>query len=450
MPPDDTATIEKPSPPSEVGHEETPGAPPGAAIEDVYGDFDAADRAENAPPKPAPKKESGKAAPKPVSRPAGSAEKQSGEDGGEDTSKKPAGSSASSAGSDAGKDKSFKTLSDEEYAKLDKPARVAFNAGLREQYAKASSRVKALEADLEKARTTSSDGNRVKELQELLNARDARLKEVEDHLRMTAYERSEEFKDKYQKPYLSAYTAGRNKAASLKLVQRLNPDTDEIVQQARQGTAEDFDAIMRIADDDAAYELADRMFGPKALAVMHYRERVQELHQQSREAIEERRTKAEAFEKEAAERQKQQAEQTEAQSRERAALLAKHISDGMKAHPDWFETAEGDEEAPKVIEAGKAIADSLFTGVNPKTGKPYTNDGMIRFHAFVRNAIAAHGPLLHRLNASKARIADLEAQLAEFKESSTIEDAGRRGNEGSPTDSLPGDEEFQEIDRRSR
>lgn len=440
MPEMTTTTSPASAAPSVVDAESTPNAPPIADISDVYGDFDAAERdTPSTPPAQAKPEPSKTAAPDKAKAPA--------------TDKAPVKPAADKAPAKTApetpeKTGEFSNLTDEQYAKLDKGSRVAFNSSLRQHAAKLEERLRSATAELEKVKSTPADNGRVKELESLLEARETRLKEVEENLRMTAYERSDEYKEKFQKPYVQAYGMGRNKAASMKTVERKN-DMDEVVQPQRQGTAEDFDAIMRISDDDTAYEYAEKLFGPKALAVMHYRERVQELHQQSRDAIEDRKAKAEMYEKEAAEMQKRKADETEAQTRQRAEMFRKAVDEGTKQHPEWFTPEEGDNEGQKVIDAGKAIADSLFTGINPKTGKPYTTEGMVRFHAFVRNALAAHGHLQHRMKAAQAKVAALEAQLAEFKESSTLTDAGR-GGESNKSDGLAGPEEFYEADRGRR
>lgn len=160
------------------------------------------------------------------------------EKAGEDTSKKEkAATSASSAGSEEGKDKTFKAVTDAEYAKMDKPQRVAYNASLRQQNAKLEQELRSARSELQQVKTKPADNGRVKELETLLDARDKRLKEVEEHLRLTAYERSEEFKKQYQEPISDEWGLGRQETATLKVIQRTNEETGEVTQQARAGHA---------------------------------------------------------------------------------------------------------------------------------------------------------------------------------------------------------------------
>lgn len=428
--PDQPQAPAKAETPDIVGGQETPGAAPVQDIADVYGDFDAADKTEPTPSAPAPPKPASKAQPKPATPAAKPAPEPDKTPAKPEPAAKP----------------DFKSLSDEEYAKLDKPARVAYNASLRQRNA-------TLESELHKLRTEGpkakpADDTRIKELQAQIEERDNRLKELDSHLRTVAYEKSQEFQDKYQKPYVAAYVTGRKKAAQLRVAEIKN-DVDEVVQQARQGTEEDFDAIMRIADDNLASEKAVELFGTKASVILYYRERVNELQEASRAALEDHRGRAATLDKERAEKEQRQAQETEEANNKRAELFRSSVDKGAAEHPDWFKVEEGDEEGKTVVESGKAMANALLTGVNPRTGKPFTPEGLVRYHAFVHNVISAHGPLLHQLKAAKSKIGDLEAQLAEFKESGTLDDAGRTGESGASS-GLAGDEEFYEADRVRR
>lgn len=402
-------------------------APPVSNMEDVYGEFDAIESKDTGQ-QAAPAKEMARQAPK------------------QDTTQEQ--SSAASATTkpteDGGKTEN-PTASDAGKPAEQKPVKAA---ELRNAYENLKREHHKLKADFEKAKTASQDETRVKQLQELLdNERKARA-EIEQELKMTAYERSQEFKDKFQKPYMDAYKMGRQKAASLK-VQEVKNDVDEVVRPGRQGTEADFDTIMRIDDDDTAAEKAAELFGPvKAQAVLYYRERVQELHNSSRSAIEDYRNNAATREKEMIEARTRQEQQQAEMAKANAETFRKLVDEGIKARPEFFTPAEGDTEAAEVVKRGQAVADSLFSGINPKTGRPYTPDGLVKFHAFVRNAVAAHGHILHKLKAAEVKLAEMESDLAEYKQSGSSKDSGRAG-EPKKGDGLPGDEEFDEVESRS-
>lgn len=321
-------------------------------------------------------------------------------------------------------------------------------AELRNAYENLKREHHKLKADLEKARTASQDETRVKQLQELLDNERKTRTEIENELKMSAYERSQEFKDKFQRPYMDAYKMGRQKAASLK-IQEIKNDVDEVVRPGRQGTEADFDLIMRIDDDDTAAEKAAELFGPvKAQSVLYYRERVQELHNSSRSEIEDYRNKAATREKEMTEARTRQEQEQAERIKANGETFRKLVEEGIKAKPEYFTPAEGDNEAAEMVKRGQAVADSLFSGINPKTGRPYTPDGLVKFHAFVRNAVAAHGHILHKLKAAEVKMAELESDLVEYKQSGSSKDSGRAGDTRKG-DGLPGEEEFDEIESRS-
>lgn len=396
--------------------------PPVQNIDDVYGEFDSTEAS-------ASKKESAQQRP-----PSGTPTKSEG-----------AVSSAKSA------DKKDATASDgkvkstvpdastkpDTESSQPKPVKAA---ELRTAYENLKSEHRSLKAEFEKLKAKPADDARVKQLQELLDSERKARAEIEQELKFTAYEKSQEFKDKFQKPYMEAYKMGRQKAASLK-------STNE-AGEVRQGTEADFDSLMRIEDDDLATDKAVELFGNKAQMVLYYRERVQELHNSSRAAIEEYRGSAEKREKEQSEALTRQEAEREQQSKAAAELFHKAVEEGKKSRPELFTPPEGDEAAAELIKRGESVADSLFTRVNPKTGRPYTPDGLIKFHAFVRNAIASHGHLMHKLKAAETRMAELESDLAEYKKSGTSEDSGRAGEKPTGT-GLAGDEEFDAAESKS-
>ena len=59
-----------------------------------------------------------------------------------------------------------------------------------------------------------------------------RVADYETELKFTQYEKSTEYKERYQKPFETAYLSGRSKAAGLKIVERKDED-GAILQQGR-------------------------------------------------------------------------------------------------------------------------------------------------------------------------------------------------------------------------
>lgn len=422
-------------PPSEKPTTATPqssaGTPPVQSIDDVYGDFDTA---EGTPP--APRKEAAAQAPKPSTQTKGQPS---------DTVVSGAEDSQTKTSTDAStKDSSAKDATKDTSTQQPKPVKAA---ELRSAYENLKREHKTLKAELEQVKAKPANEGEIKQLRELLDGERKARTELEQELKFAAYEKSQEFKDKFHKPYIEAYKQGRKKTASLKIPPKTD-DLGEVVTPGRQGTEADFDELMQIVDDDAAAEKATELFGSKAQMVLYYRERVQELQNSSRSAVEEYRQNASTREKEQAEARTRQQEQEAERLKSNADLFKKQVELGKQSRSELFTPEEGDTEAAEIIKHGEAVGDSLFSGINPKTGQPYTPEGLVKFHAFVRNAVAAHGHLLHKLRAAQTRLTELESDLKEFKESGTSADSGRAGEKPAGS-GLAGDEEFDQADAKS-
>jgi len=140
-------------------------------------------------------------------------------------------------------------------------------------------------AELQKSATAPKEWPEKKTYEEKLAEREKvladhakRVADYENELRFVRYEKSEEYRTKYEKPFTDAFLAGRDRASKLKIVERktdADPSTGQegrVIQQSRQGKAEDFDEIMRIADDDMAAERAMELYGPaKAPLILYHR-----------------------------------------------------------------------------------------------------------------------------------------------------------------------------------
>ena len=77
---------------------------------------------------------------------------------------------------------------------------------------------------------------------------------------------------------------------------------------------------------------------------------------------------------------------------------------------------EGDEEANTRLKKGFEIADRAFS-VNPLDPKltPEQRQEVVRLHSAVRNRAAAFGKLVYQNEKLAAKAAELEAELAKYK-----------------------------------
>lgn len=272
---------------------------------------------------------------------------------------------------------------------------------LRAAYETLKAKTKTLETELaqlkaERAKPAPEDPEK-KTLGERVQQYEKRLKELDEELKYAAYERSPEYQEKYEKPFIDAYQTGREKTARLKIT-----DAEGNVRQA---TAEDFDRIVRISDDDHAAELAAEMFGQKASVVMYHRERVQELNAARYRATEDyRKTGSERFKKASEEATARQTKLRELWEQENTRIREKY---------EHFKPQEGDEEGNRLLEQGYQLADLAFS--DQLQQEPM--EKQISVHAALRHRAAAFGRLVHQNKQLSTKVAELEKELAEFKES---------------------------------
>lgn len=290
-------------------------------------------------------------------------------------------------------------------------------AELRQAYENLKAKTRQLESDLAASRAETqtlkskpAEDPEKKSLQEKITDMQKRLDDAEARMRFTDYEHSEEYKEKYYQPFVDAYQAGRQKAASLKFT-----DAEGNV---RQGTAEDFDRIVQANDDDAA-DLANQLFGNKASAVLYHRERVQELNSARSRAIEQ-------FKKTGSEQAKQRQEQMAAQAKKMGEMFHSMVNKSSEKFPQLFKPIEGDAKGNEILQKGFDLVDAIFVrGGRDAQGNPIPPEKLVAMHASIRNRAAAFGRMVHLNNQLKSKIAALEKDLKEFQGSEPGSDDGK-------------------------
>lgn len=281
--------------------------------------------------------------------------------------------------------------------------------------------ISTLKKDLETARGGSpKDHPEFKALQERAEAAQKRADELENRIRFVSYKDSQEFKDKYEKPYVDAWITGRQRVAGMTVI--TDPETGE----SRKGTPEDFDTLMKIVSDDAAAEFAAEHFGNRASSVMYHREKVQELSGQADRAVEEYRTKGSEQEKQA----REQAETfNKTVSTEVGKLWNEGINGASEKYPQWSKPVEGDEKGNQLLARGLEMANKAFASFNvfdPKLSKEQRSE-MVRLHTALFNKAAWFDRLAYQKQAVDKENAELKKQLEEFKASAPGAGSGRRG-----------------------
>lgn len=304
-----------------------------------------------------------------------------------------------------------------------KPGEKPQKAGtLREAKDRAEARVKQLETELkterEKVAKPVDDPDKPKLTAELETLRQ-RAQELEEEVQFTNFERSQHYKDTFEKPFVDAFKSGRLKLASLKV----NGEDGAV----RQGTEQDFDDLMRLTDDDAAAEMAAERFGAKSSIAMYHREKVLELHTTKEQAKERYRT-------DGVKRDQERVAEQKKMSTELAQVFDASRTEGQEKYPKLFKPVEGDDAGNQMLERGQEQTSAAFTGYrkNPQTGKlePLPPKELARVRAAVWNKASNHDRAILQLQSERKRRQEAETKLKEFQGS--VPEAGGV-NRGAPS-----------------
>lgn len=303
--------------------------------------------------------------------------------------------------------------------------------------AKLEARIKELE---------SSGPDKLNPVVEELTQKKKRLEELENEIRYVKYEKSEEFQEKYEKPYLEAW-----KKASADLGE-LTVETED--GETRPATTADLIHLANLPLGEARAQ-ARIMFGDAADDVMAHRRVIRELSQAQTKALEDAK-------KNASEREKQLESQRQVEYQQTIKLWDESNKALAQKFPKWFAKVEGDTEGNTLLDRGFSLADLHFLGEKGLTpeqiemlpqqfrdklktaGKLDVKD-RVALDALLRHKIASHSRLALNLKKANSRIEELEKSLAEYEKSEPP--AGKTGGrpKGDAVNS-PTDEAFSELD----
>ena len=299
---------------------------------------------------------------------------------------------------------------------------------------------KAKVAELEKqaAERAALPPEEKEQYEQRLKAATDRLNELEGEMRLTNYEKTQEFQDKYQKPYDAAWVRAMKEVNEIPV---LNEDGTP-----RPATAQDLLSLVNLPLPQAK-ELARQMFGDFADDVMGFRKEIRGLYDSQRQAIEDAK-------KGGAEHEKQQRENMQKFHAE----AGKHIMDTWKqaneemlAHEKYgrfFKPVEGDDELNHRLDSGFKLAQQAFAE-NPRDPNltPERRSAIVRRHAALRNRAAAFGPMAARIERLESKLKEAETKLSQYQ-GSEPETAGATttASPGTPTarDSI-----FAELRKRA-
>lgn len=284
--------------------------------------------------------------------------------------------------------------------------------------------IKALEEQISQTKAGSLAEKEKSEYQERIEKAEKRIKEKEDELRFKSYEKSDEFNEKYEKPYVAAW---EKHMADLRGVTVTGDDG-----VARDMKEEDILDLVNLSLPDAR-QLADDKWGRFANEAMLARKEIRDLFETKNKALETAR-------KSGAEREK-----TFEENRKKwVADVQKHIADTWEEanqtafkHPtsgEFFQPVEGDDKRNELLTKGYAMVDAAFAknAMDPNL-TPEERAEVVRKHAAVRNKAASWSVLKLINSRLRTEIDALKKANAQFKGSQPPAGGGTsQGGGGQP------------------
>jgi hypothetical protein len=291
-------------------------------------------------------------------------------------------------------------------------------------YEAEKARAKELEARLAETAKKLPDEAATKAREERFTQAEKRRQELEDEIRFVNYSKSQEFVDKYQKPYDQQWNKAMSELGEITVV---DGDGGE-----RPIVANDILELVNLPLGKAK-EIATEKFGDFASDVMQHRKEIRNLFEAKSNALKEAKDKG-------AEREKMTMEQRQQQHKEMSDT-AKEVWEktiaAAKQHPEVgkiFTPDESDAEAIQKLNAGYEFVDNAL-GVNP-FDPALTKEQRakaVEAQAVVRNRAAAFGRLRAMLAKADADRAALHAELEQYKSSTPGTVPGARPAPVTPT-----------------
>lgn len=326
------------------------------------------------------------------------------------------------------------------------PATKVKAATLREELDRTRAEATDWKIKFEKLSTESSQPKTDPEKEQLLKDREAWNKaraDLETELKFANYERSQEYKDKYQQPFLNAYYQGQKLFTALTFKDPDQKDSfGDVIEtgKARKGTEADWDQLMAITDEEAAATFIAEHFGYSAARVSILRDKVLDLHGQMRAA-------ADDFRKHAGERETQFRETITKQQKEISERWHAANARAAEKYPQFFAPDPADSKGNALLEQGMRLTDLAF-GVLDSSEFPKLpqalQDKLVNgrlppaeltlLHSAIRNRAAAYDRLVARLTQREAEMKELQTKLDGFEKSEPgrgqsrkIESPGKKG-----------------------
>lgn len=295
------------------------------------------------------------------------------------------------------------------------------------------SKVQEYERTVTELKKTSPDLKPVQEKMDAIEKENAALRE---EIRFTNYQKHPEFTEKYQKPYVEAFT----KAVSE--ITQLNIEMEDGT--ARKATTNDFLALAN-APLDQLDDLAGKWFPRSSARVIRHVEKVRDLAEAQEKALADAKKGATEFES-------RRTLEHQAQDAEIAKAYAETATELGKKYPKWFGTDEADPSGNDLFKKGLEYASTVFenapANINGQT-RPLTPLERVKRLSVIKAKAANHDRLVSRMKVKDARIAELEEELAAYEESGPpTATAGEPGSENGKGFLDTVNDEIRKLDRR--
>ena len=254
---------------------------------------------------------------------------------------------------------------------------------------KATRRLQELES---KVADYDKRGLDTKALTEQLEAREKAYEKAMAELSAAKYERSPEYKEKYDKPFSDAAEYAKQ------VVEQLRVELDD--GSERPAKWDDFAAIYRLSPAQAEVA-AVRMFGGSSAIVMRHLDKLRELEHNKRVALTQHEVNAGEREKEARSKEIQHSEKIN-----KAWNMTNQ--DLINANPEAFGEIPGDDEGNAIWKDSLAEVDKAYTGRNK-----LTPEEQLVYDAHIRLRSAAFPRDQRTIALLKAENDELKARLGD-------------------------------------
>lgn len=275
-------------------------------------------------------------------------------------------------------------------------------------YREEQKRAKQLEQQIADTKASSLAETERAEYLERIEKLESSKKQYEDEIRFKSYEKSEEFKNKYEAPYEAAWTKHMHDLEGINI-------TDE-QGNVRPVNADDVLALVNLPLADAK-KLAKEKWGDFTEEAMMARKEIRDTFEAKNKALDEARKTGAEREKQFKERsQKWQADTTKAIKETWDGENQRALNDPVNG--EFFKSVEGDDTRNQLLGKGFALVDRAFSenAMDPKL-KPEDRVAIVKRHAAVRNRAAAFGPMKYLIHKLQGEIAELKKANGQFKES---------------------------------